>query len=100
MPTTGTQPILTVTQPTANSVVGLQPFQISGLVTDRGGVEPIMIDSVTVQIDGGPLINVTRKIIPNKTLTEVSFLASAQISGGSDPHSVTVVATNDQGLRA
>ena len=101
MPTTPAQPILTVNQPAPNAVVGLnQPFQITGQVTDRGGSEPIMIDSVTVQIDGGPLINATRKIIPNKTLILVSFHASAQISSGNDPHTVTVVATNDQGLRA
>jgi len=101
MPITPAQPILTVNQPVPNSVVGLnQPFQITGLVTDRGGSEPIMIDSVTVQIDGGPLIHATLKTIPNKTLTEVSFHASAQISSGNDPHAVTVVATNDQGLRA
>src|SRR5664280_2597628 len=101
MPTTPAQPVLTVNQPAPNAVVGLnQPFQIAGQVTDRGGAEPIMIDSVTVQIDGGPLINATRKIIPNKTLVQVSFQASAQISGGNDPHTVTVVATNDQGLRA
>jgi hypothetical protein len=101
MQTTPAQPILTVNQPTPNSVVGLnQPFQIAGQVTDRAGSEPIMIDSVTVQIDGGPLISATRKTIPNKTLIQVSFHASAQISSGNDPHTVTVVATNDQGLRA
>ena len=59
-----------------------------------------MIDSVTVQIDGGPIMNATRKIIPNKTLTDVSFHASVQISSGNDPHTDTVVATNDQGLHA
>jgi hypothetical protein len=101
MPATPAQPILTVNQPTPNSVVGLnQPFQITGQVTDRGGTEPIMIDSVTVQIDAGPLIDTTLKHIPDKTLTRVSFNASAQISTGNDPHTVTVVATNDQGLRA
>jgi len=101
MPTPPVQPILIVNQPKPNSVVGLnQPFQITGQVTDRGGSEPITIDSVTVQIDGGPLIDATLKTIPNKTLTEVSFHASAQISSGNDPHTVTVVATNDQGLRA
>ena len=101
MPTTPAQPVLTVNQPAPNAVVGLnQPFQVAGQVTDRGGTEPIMVDSVTVQIDGGPLIKATRKTIPNKTLTQVSFHASAQISSGSDPHTVTVVATNDQGLRA
>jgi hypothetical protein len=101
MPTTPPQPILTVNQPAPNAVVGLnQPFQIAGQATDRGGAEPIMIDSVTVQIDGGPLISATLKTIPNRTLTQVSFHASAQISSGNDPHTVTVVATNDQGLRA
>ena len=101
MPTTPVQPNVTVNQPAQNSVVGLnQTFQISGLVTDRGMPEPIMIDSVTVQIDGGPLIKANLTKIPNKTLTEVSFHASAQISTGNDPHTVTVVATNDQGLRS
>jgi len=101
MPTTGPPPILTVTQPAPQAVVALnQPFQIAGQVTDRGGAEPISIDSVTVQIDGGPLIPATLKTVFNKTLTQVSFHASAQISSGSDPHTVTVVATNDQGLHA
>jgi hypothetical protein len=101
MPTTPAAPVLTVSQPTQNLTVGSnQPFQISGLVTDRGGTEPIMIDSVTVQIDGGALIEATRKFIPNKTLVEVSFHATAQITSGNDPHTVTVVATNDQGLHA
>ena len=77
-----------------------QPFQISGLVTDQRMPEPIMIDSVTVQIDGGPLIKANLTHISNKTLTEVSFHASAQVSSGDDPHTVTVVATNGQGLRS
>src|SRR5262245_58875543 len=98
--TTPAQPKLTVTAPTPNTVVGNQPFQITGQVTDRGGAEPILIDSVTVQVDGGPLIQATLKPIPNKTLTQVSFHASAQISSGHDPHTVTVVATNDQNLGA
>src|SRR5262249_14741838 len=66
----------------------------------RGMPEPILIDSVTVQIDGGPLIQAHLTHIRNKTLTEVSFRASAQISSGNDPHTVTIVATNDQGLRS
>src|ERR1017187_4331767 len=100
VPTTPAQPILTVNQPAANAVVGLNPFQIAGQVTDRAGAEPIMIDSVTVQVDNGPLIKATLTRIPNKNLIQVSFHASAQISGGNDPHTVTIVATNDQGLHA
>ena len=75
MPTTPTQPVLTVTAPGANATVGNKPFQIIGQVTDRGMPEPIMIDSVTVRVDGGPVIQATLKIIPNKTLTQVSFTA-------------------------
>jgi hypothetical protein len=103
MPTTPppVPPVLTVNQPTPNAFVGLnQPFPVGGTVTDRGGTEPITIESVTVQIDGGPLIDAPLKNIPDKTLTKVSFPASAKITGGSDPHTVTVVATNDQQLRA
>ena len=62
--------------------------------------EPITIESVTVQVDSGPLIAATLKIVPSRTSTQVTFHASAQVSGGQDPHAVTVVATNDQGLRA
>jgi hypothetical protein len=100
-PTT-TPPELTVFGPHNNDVVNLnQPFPVTGQVTNQHvSGEPVMIDSVTVQIDGGPLIDAPLKIIPDKTLTKVSFQASAQITGGSDPHTVTVVATNDQQLRA
>lgn len=98
---TPAQPVLTVSQPAANAVVGLNtPFQITGIVTDRGGREPIAIDSVTVQIDSGPVIHAAQKPVSNKTLTEVSFHATAQITGGNDPHTVTVVATNDQQMKA
>jgi hypothetical protein len=98
---TPVEPILRVNQPTPNSVVGLdQPFHIAGTATDRGGTDPIFIDSVTIQIDGGPLIDATLKRIRNKTLTKVLFDASAQISSGNDPHAVKVVATNDQGFSA
>ncbi len=101
MPTISAAPILTVFQPTPNLQVNFdQPFQITGQVTDRLTPEPISIDSVTVQVDDGPLIAATRKIIPSKTLTEVTFHATAQISSGNDPHTVTVVATNDEGLKA
>src|ERR1019366_2305055 len=101
MPATPAQPILTVSQPAANAVVGLNtPFQITGQVTDRAGAEPITIDSVTVQDDNGPLIKAALTRIPNKNLVQASFHATAQISGGNDPHTITVVATNDQGLHA
>lgn len=77
----------TVNQPTPNAFVGLnQPFPEAGTVTDRGGTEPITIEPVTVRIDGGPMVDAPLKNVSDKTLTKVSILASAKITGGSDPH--------------
>jgi hypothetical protein len=49
-------------------------------------------------VDGGPVINASRTRVHNPTLTEVSFHASVQVTGGPDPHTVTVTATDDQGI--
>lgn len=89
---------LTVNQPVANSAVTLnQPFQVSGVVLDQGPPEPHAINSVTIQVDSGPIIRATLTHIPSKTVTEVTFHASAQVTGGQDPHIVTVTATDDRG---
>ncbi len=98
---TSREPTLSVSAPTANAVVGYTPFVVAGLVTAEGNPEPVEIDSVTVQVDTGPVVAASRKTIPNKTLTEVSFQASVQVIGtGPDPHTVTVVATADSGISA
>lgn len=92
-------PNLTVLQPPANLVVQLnRPFLISGQASDKGMPEPVMIDSVTVQVDDGPVVDASLTHLPNRTVTLVSFKAFAQVTGGSDPHTVTVTATNDNGV--
>lgn len=89
---------LTVNQPAANATVKLnQPFSVTGVVLDQGPPEPRPINSVTVQVDGGPVIRAALTHIVNKTATEVSFHASAQVTGGQDPHIVVVTATDDLG---
>lgn len=94
---TPSEPVLTIIQPAPNLVVGLNtPFQITGQVTDRGLPEPIEIESVTVQVDGQPPIRASLKQLPNKTLSQYTFSATAQIASGNGPHTITVVATNDQ----
>jgi hypothetical protein len=57
----------------------------------------VLIDSVTVRVDNGPVTEAQLTSVKDKTQTKVNFAASAQVTGGQDPHSVAVTATNDQG---
>ena len=91
-------PSLTIYSPKPNAVVGLTPFTVSGLVTAPGMPEPLGIDSVTVQVDSQPPVQATLKHIPNKTLVEVTFSATVQITGGQDPHTIAVTVASDAGI--
>jgi hypothetical protein len=96
-------PTLVVSQPPNNVIVKPnQPFLVTGQVSNQWikHSEPIGIDSVTVQVDGEPLIVATLMNIPRKKMTLVRFKASAQVTGDHDPQTVTVTATNDQGISA
>ena len=95
-----TKPQLTVFGPRNNDTVNLnQPFPVTGQVTNQFvSGEPVTIDSVTVRVDSGPVIDANLTVVPDKTQTRVNFAASAQVTGGADPHAVTVTATNDQGI--
>ena len=93
-----TTPKLTVFGPSNNATVHLnQPFPVTGQVTNPFvSGEPVTISSVTVRVDSGPVIEANLAIVPDKTQTRVNFSTSAQVTGGADPHSVTLTATNDQ----
>src|SRR5438034_10292464 len=93
-----TKPQLTVFGPSNNATVNLnQPFPITGQVTNPFvSREPVTIASVTVRVDGGPVIEANLTVVPDRTQTRVNFAASAQVTGGEDPHTVKVTATNDQ----
>src|SRR6516162_8917951 len=95
-----TRPQLTVFGPRNNDTVNLnQPFPVTGQVTNQFvSGEAVTIDSVTVRVDNGPVIDANLTIVPDKPQTRVNFAASAQVTGGADPHAVTVTATNDQGI--
>jgi len=97
-----TPPHLTVSQPQGNATVNLnQPFQVAGQVTNQFvSGEPVLIDSVSVQVDNGPVTEAHLTPVKDKTQTKVNFATSVQVMGGQDPHTVTVTATNDQGASA
>ena len=86
-------------QPADNAVVTLnKPFEVSGRVTDQGGAEPHVIDKITVQIDSGAAVRAVVTHIHNPALTEVSFSAFVTVTGGQDPHTLTVTAIDDRGV--
>jgi hypothetical protein len=95
-----TNPVLTINQPGQNSnITQNQPFIVSGTVTDTGGAEPIAIASVTVQVDGAPPVLANLLIDTSKRHVNApvfDFSASVEVTGGADPHVVTVTATNER----
>lgn len=89
-------PSLTISQPLANAVEP-QSFVVAGQVSDSGLPEPHSIDSVTVQVDGGAMIDAKLTSISTKPQTIVGFQAPTAVTGGAR-HTVTVRATNDIGV--
>lgn len=92
-------PTVTIFQPADGvSVPAGQPVQVTGRATDRAGVEPVFVDSVTVQVDGNPPVEARLTRRPDKTETVVDFAATVQVTGASGLHTITVVATNDSNI--
>jgi hypothetical protein len=95
----GAPPELTVLQPTNNLIVKpQQPIAVTGLASDRGMPEPREIDSVTVRVDNGVPIDAALTRVPDQQLTTVHFNASIEDMADEGTHTVTVTATNDQGI--
>lgn len=94
----GKNPTLVIYSPAPNAVVGSQPFNVTGLVTAPGMPEPVMINSVTVQVDAQPAVHAKLKHVPNQHLVEVTYAATVQITNGQDPHIVTVTVMSDAGV--
>jgi len=93
-------PDLSITHPDNDAhVAPLQPFTVTGQASDVGMPEPHDIDTVTVQVDGGPVVDATLTRVPDKHRTVVTYAAAVKVTDGSDPHTVTVTATNDNGIR-
>lgn len=94
-------PKVTVRQPPQNgSVAALQPFLVSGRASGDVEVESHPIDSVTVQVDDGPVVEAVTTFIAGSVPPAVLFKAFAEVDHGADPHVVRVVATNDTAQKA
>jgi hypothetical protein len=77
-----------------------KPFLVSAQATDDGMPEPHAVDSVTVQVDGGAPILMRLTPLPGGPPIRLSWTAWATVTGGEDPHTVTVTATDDIGRKA
>lgn len=91
-------PALSISSPQPNTVVGNTPFAVTGTVTAPGMPEPVDIQSVTAQVDAQAPIRATLKRLPNRNLVEVTYSASVEITGGVDPHTITVTVNSDAGF--
>jgi hypothetical protein len=94
-------PVLSITSPQQDEPVGTAPFEVTGVVTAPGMPEPVAIDSVIVAIEGQAPVEamLTRNLINNNQTLQVAFKATLQITGGQDPHHVTVAVTSDSPIK-
>lgn len=84
---------LTIGQPPSNGVVIIgEKTLVSGIATGTGGAEPVLVDSVTVQIGGGPLV--TAKLSIGGQEAKV-FTAEVLVPGPPGPVVITVTAHFD-----
>ena len=91
-------PTLTISHPQDGaSVPRGEPLTVTGMATDRGGAEPVMIDSVTVQVDDASPVRATLQHHHDPNATVVSFASTVTVTGAEGAHGITVVATNDSG---
>src|SRR6185369_14915415 len=98
-----TKPQLSIVEPHNNDTVILnQPFRVAGQVTNKfaSADDPVLITSVTLQLDGGSVRQAALTPVQDKTQTKVKFAANAQVTGDQDPHTIKVTATNDRGASA
>ncbi len=101
MPVINTKPTLEILTPVQNSTVSLNtPFAVTGTAAGVSGTEPILVDFVTVQVDQGTPVRA--QLSPdltnrNRGALIFDYSASVEVTGGADPHIVTVAATSDRG---
>lgn len=94
-------PTLTISAPLDGaSIPAGQPVIVAGQATDRGGAEPVMVDSVVVQVDDQPAVRAGLQHLRNPYETLVAFSVSVNVTGAEGAHTITVVATNDSGITA
>jgi hypothetical protein len=92
-------PGVIIEDPRKNQQVMLgQPFDVSGEAFDLVVPEPHTIVAVTVRVDHGPLVHASLEPpIVQQKITTVAFAAQDRVTGGQDPHIVTVTAANEKG---
>jgi hypothetical protein len=93
---------VTISQP-VNTVVGVnQSFVVAGQASDVGFPEPRIIDSVTIQVQGGSADAVVLTPVrdPSGKRAIKAFRATAVVTGGPDPHVITVTAVDELGASA
>lgn len=87
---------LQILAPQANAlaVIG-QMLNVAGDVSGKGGPEPVVLESVVVQVGGNPPVTATVKRLLHTTVPSYTFSASVQVPGPPGPMAVQVTADFD-----
>ncbi|HUZ01836.1 MAG TPA: hypothetical protein VMU89_15920 [Thermomicrobiaceae bacterium] len=92
---------VTILQPTSNAVfTPAQSLHVAGNATGQGGAEPMLVDTVTVSVDGGPPVAASRTTVPHQHVPTVTFSVNVQAPVAAGPHTIRVDATDDGGHKA
>jgi hypothetical protein len=77
-----------------------QQLTVRGFATGTGGAEPVLIDSVTVAVDGGAAVGATLTVVAHQQLPRVRFTATVTVPDAPGSHTATAVALDDNGQHA
>jgi hypothetical protein len=80
-------------------VLASSPLTVGGVATAKGFPEPSVIDRVTVEVDGGPLVTATIKQLPPHHGSPAAWTYHAQTTAPAMPgsHRIRVKAFDDTG---
>jgi hypothetical protein len=100
-PPVAEQPEVAAAIVTTQNQVFLQPVQVTGRASDQGMPEPVEVDSVTVQVDGGPPMKARlQHVAAGNSQTVVDFALTVVIPHIEGAHTITATATDDNDLTA
>jgi hypothetical protein len=89
-------PTLTIQSPAPNTTVPHgQPLHVGGIARGAGGAEPVLVDTVTVALDGGQPVEADLTIVKHQSVPTVTYSASVEVPEQPGTHTVRVVATCD-----
>jgi hypothetical protein len=92
---------ITVLAPVGDAVITSEhPLRVSGRAVGQGMPEPVEVDGVAITVDGGSPVQASLSGVIKQKIPAVLFDAVVPAPSGEGPHTITAVATFDNGSTA